>query len=60
MQGTVCENNFLVCEIPKLLLATPKFNGHTLVDWMVVESQTDFGFMSSIYEAHLKTVDNEK
>lgn len=47
------------CEIRKLLLATRHFNGQRLVHWNVVESKTDFGFMSSIYEAYLRTTDDE-
>lgn len=46
-------------EIPKLLLATPRFTGHTLVKWNTTESKTDFGFMSSIFEAKLTTVADE-
>lgn len=42
-------------EIPKLLLATINFEGHNLIEWTIVESKTDFGFMSSIYEAQLTT-----
>lgn len=62
MQGNVCENksNLMDCEIPKLLLATKNFKGQRLVEWNAVESKTDFGFMSSIYEAKLITGDDGK
>ncbi len=43
------------CEIPKLLLETTNFKGHNFLKWNVQESKTDFGFMSSIYEAQLIT-----
>lgn len=61
MQGNVCENNssWMDCEIPKLLLATDHFRGQSLVKWNVAESKTDFGFMSSIFEAKLITDDDE-
>lgn len=52
--------NFMDCEIPKLLLATLHFKGHSLIKWTIIESKTDFGFMSSIYEAKLITFDGEK
>lgn len=48
------------CEIPKLLLVTTNFQGQRLVEWSAVESKTDFGFMSSIYEAKLITGDDGK
>lgn len=47
------------CEIPKLLLPTSHFKEQTLVQWNAIESKTDFGFMSSIYEAQLKTADDQ-
>lgn len=53
--------NFIDCQIPKFLLATSHFEGHSLIKWTIVESKTDFGFMSSIYEAKLiTTTDGEK
>lgn len=45
--------------IPNRLLATQYFNGQTLVAWNAIESKTDFGFMSSIYEAQMITSDDE-
>lgn len=61
MQRKISENfDLMDCDwIPNNLLKTKEFNGQRLVEWNVVESKTDFGFMSSIYQAQMITSDDE-
>lgn len=51
---------FIDNDLPTLLLENDQFKGQKLIKWKVKESQTDFGFMSTIMDGLLTITDHDK